>query len=716
MLTQNIQNKINELFDNKTGKVVGVSFGKKIKGGQYTNERSIIFSVSEKLPLHKIPPSELLPSSININGFNYSTDVIKVNTVRAITCDPSCLPTSLGGSGATPSNQTIIRPIQGGVSIGAKNTAIYAGLTLSEWFIGTMGLIAVDVDTQALVGVTNNHVVIKDAFYTTDRSLSGTLESEVGNTVYQDGETGPSAAKAVGQVVRYCPLSLNGNNQVDAALFSLNPAFISMTSSYYIYGLTGQPGALPFASTSDIDNLLVTNPAIYSSGRTTGAKEGLCQLSINSLAQSIGVIGYQLQNVVQSVYFTDLIHFTRQDPTCLYPIYSGDSGSVLIADFGGGNWKIIGLVFAGDDAYNGYACRIDQIASQLNIQAWDGSVKNIIDPSTISYDTVFGATDSKSLLIGSQNYWQIGLTSSPISYHYILSSDVSSQYTACSNGVSGSVTATGSYWGSKDFNNLTTSDILYTNPTLTIPAPASWYANLHIASNYFSPNDGISIQTDSSGVIINRIDCYIPCVAKGTKVLLSNGRHKNIEDIEYSDTLMVWNFDDGKFDKSKPLWIKIPQVSIGYNLIKFSDGSELRTLQKHLGHRIFNIEKGMFTYPMTDDTPIGTHTFNEKGDLITLISKEIINEEIEYYNIITNIHMNLFTNSILTSCRYNNIYPIKDMKFIKDNRELRSRSEFINISDKYYFGLRLSEQKFALSDIEKYMEERDILDIAGELV
>ena len=204
---------------------------------------------------------------------------------------------------------------------------------------------------------------------------------------------------------------------------------------------------------------------------------------------------------------------------------------------------------------------------------------------------------------------------------------------------------------------------------------------------------------------------YIPCLAKGTKVLLSSGEHKLIEDITYEDQLVVWNFDEGRFDFTTPLWIKQPQIHIGHNIITFSDGSVLKTLQTELGHRIFNVEKGMFTYPMTDETPIGTHTFNENGDLITLVSKEIVTDEIEYYNIITDKHMNLFTNSILTSCRYNNIYPIVDMKFVKDDRILRTREEFINVSDEYFEGLRLAEQKSSLNEIEAYVEEREILDV-----
>ena len=181
------------------------------------------------------------------------------------------------------------------------------------------------------------------------------------------------------------------------------------------------------------------------------------------------------------------------------------------------------------------------------------------------------------------------------------------------------------------------------------------------------------------------------CLVAGTKILLSDRTYKNIEDINYEDQLMVWNFDEGKFDSSYPLWIKKPQTAIRYNLLKFSDGSELKTIVQH---RIFNKEMEMFTYTMTEDSPIGTTTFNSFGKEIKLISKEVIDEKVQYYNIITDKHMNLFSNTILTSCKYNNIYPIVDMKFVKDNRIIRDRNEFVNIPDKYIDGLRLCEQTF----------------------
>ena len=190
------------------------------------------------------------------------------------------------------------------------------------------------------------------------------------------------------------------------------------------------------------------------------------------------------------------------------------------------------------------------------------------------------------------------------------------------------------------------------------------------------------------------------CLAKGTLITLENGDGKCIEDITYDDDIKVWDFDNGCFNSAKPLWIKIPEEIKIYNLLTFSDGSILKTINQH---RIFNKELGKFTYPMTDDTPIGTTTFNVKGEEVTLISKEVIKDYIEYYNVRTHYHINLFANGILTSCKFNNIYPIQNMKFVKVSRELRSKDEFKNLHEIYIDGFRLKEQEFLLEDITSYV-------------
>jgi hypothetical protein len=212
--------------------------------------------------------------------------------------------------------------------------------------------------------------------------------------------------------------------------------------------------------------------------------------------------------------------------------------------------------------------------------------------------------------------------------------------------------------------------------------------------------------TNSAGTVYgNVLTLYLPvCLAKGTLISLVHGKKKAIEDIEYNDTIVVWDFDLGDFSEAKPLWIKKAETSNQYNLLKFSDGSSLQTINQH---RIFNKEKGMFTHPMTETTPIGTTTFNDFGKEVTLVSKEVVVEDVAYYSVITNHHMNLFANGILTSCRYNNIYPITDMKFLKEHRPVVPISVYPARIGAYYEGLRLAEQTIPIEDTIAYIDKRE---------
>ena len=180
------------------------------------------------------------------------------------------------------------------------------------------------------------------------------------------------------------------------------------------------------------------------------------------------------------------------------------------------------------------------------------------------------------------------------------------------------------------------------------------------------------------------------CLAEETEITLADKTIKKIEDITYEDELLVWDFDNGCFATAKPLFISKAKVAEEYNSIKFEDGTELKTV---IDHRIFNVDAQKFTYTMNEeDTPIGTRVFKEDGTITRIVERKVVKEEINYYNIITDYHMNLFANGILTSLRLNNLYKIENMKFVKDDRKLWTREEFKNIPDKYFYGLRLAEQ------------------------
>jgi len=183
----------------------------------------------------------------------------------------------------------------------------------------------------------------------------------------------------------------------------------------------------PFASTNEIDNLLVTNPRVYSAGRTTGPKGIMpdCPMIIQSVSATIETIAYpSSQGDSVACKFTDAILFIKppqEDPNnpnpatlCCNPIFSGDSGSFLLADING-TIKIIGLCYAGGGKVNdscflyGYACRIDKVAEQMGIQQWDPQAI-LVDPTSIEFITVAGQSNQKTLTCNNDEYWQVGFT------------------------------------------------------------------------------------------------------------------------------------------------------------------------------------------------------------------------------------------------------------------------------------------------------------------
>ena len=78
-----------------------------------------------------------------------------------------------------------------------------------------------------------------------------------------------------------------------------------------------------------------------------------------------------------------------------------------------------------------------------------------------------------------------------------------------------------------------------------------------------------------------------------------------------------------------------------YNLVKFSNGSEVGFVGPggDIGyHRVFNKEAKAFTHTGVKDTPNGTTTFAQDGTFPTVVSQEIVEKEVKFYNVITDKH------------------------------------------------------------------------------
>lgn len=206
---------------------------------------------------------------------------------------------------------------------------------------------------------------------------------------------------------------------------------------------------------------------------------------------------------------------------------------------------------------------------------------------------------------------------------------------------------------------------------------------------------------------------YYPgiCYAAGTLITLHDGTTKKIEDITYDDDLLVWDFDNGCFTTAKPSWICKAQLSPYYYKITLEDGTQLDLIGSNGDcHRLFNVEQSKFVYGSRFN--LGERTFKQDKSTPKVVSIERVDKEVVYYNMNTKYHINCFINGVLSSCRYNNLYPIKDMKFVKATRAKVPLSAYSNVPAEYYYDLRLGEvevTEFPIEETNDYVQKRIML-------
>jgi len=215
----------------------------------------------------------------------------------------------------------------------------------------------------------------------------------------------------IGIPKRFVPISINGTNKVDGAIFSINSGVFDSSSSSQ--ALLDNSFGMPFCTSNEVNVLSSNNYPIYSVGRTTGPKGTSCPL----VALGVGsiYIEFILQDEYQQVIFSNSIAYRFQDESNL-PVFGGDSGSALIADING-TLKIAGLVYAGngnDDPENpesslGVACRIDDVAEQLNISPWNGSPINTLPSNPKILSIIRPYTDTRTTIVsGGKTFYYVG--------------------------------------------------------------------------------------------------------------------------------------------------------------------------------------------------------------------------------------------------------------------------------------------------------------------
>ena len=193
------------------------------------------------------------------------------------------------------------------------------------------------------------------------------------------------------------------------------------------------------------------------------------------------------------------------------------------------------------------------------------------------------------------------------------------------------------------------------------------------------------------------------CFLKGTDILLADNTTKKIEDLTYDDILKVWDFDEGQLGSAKVCWLTRPGLtSDHYYQLTFDNGTVLKTTGVNSNHRIFSVDQSKFTN--VADAKVGDKVFSIDGTL-TITDVQYVEEECEYYNVMTSGKINCFANGILTSDRYGNLYPIADMKYVKDGRSIRPYSEYETVGiDRYWYdNLRLGENTETVEKSKEYV-------------
>jgi hypothetical protein len=399
---------VDKLLEETPDNIIGVGYGYKSTNGLYTEKKSIVFNVLKKTPLNELSQNDIIPDEIEIDGEVFNTDVVESQINFLNNC-----PTEFSQFLNTPPpNRNKYRPLQGGISL-----TNFSDLSNS---VGTLGFLAVDNETNSLVGVTNNHVVIADAFINSQKNTALSVSSTENDKSIQPGEPNSGGLdNTIGIVKRYKPIYQPPiTNLADVALTTINQNDVT-NLSYRIAGLTGWTQPLQFATTSEIDSLFTDQKLLFSAGRTSGPKgEGVTKLINVEYPTSI-LVPYKKHGYNVFTKWGRVIKFvasastTPQGSICPYPLVGGDSGSALLSEFNGVR-KIIGLCFAGSsDSSNipifGYANRIDDVATAINISPWTGQTVNYSD-TTSQIETIYvdGMSGQEKIVSNGKTFWLAG--------------------------------------------------------------------------------------------------------------------------------------------------------------------------------------------------------------------------------------------------------------------------------------------------------------------
>lgn len=230
MNTDNLELFTFRLFQDFNHVCTAVSIGKKTVENVITDVDAIVFHVNKKQAADKISDEDMIPEIVFIDETPWPTDVIE-NSPYSFLIDPIPI-TGCSGVGLASWTQRHNQQVAAaGVAIGCRRTLP----SRTEEVIGTLGLITIDDNDGTFVGVTCNHVIAGNPFFTSEYQPLQDEGEKIWNDNILADNTGcpvipvfqPNEAdeNQIGCVKRYHPLKCRpGINQGDVGLIAITGA------------------------------------------------------------------------------------------------------------------------------------------------------------------------------------------------------------------------------------------------------------------------------------------------------------------------------------------------------------------------------------------------------------------------------------------------------------------------------------------------------------
>lgn len=133
---------------------------------------------------------------------------------------------------------------------------------------------------------------------------------------------------------------------------------------------------------------------------------------------------------------------------------------------------------------------------------------------------------------------------------------------------------------------------------------------------------------------------YVPCLVKGTKVIMKDGTEVPIERIKPGDKIKTYSINSKKISKAEVAWIQEPRFVNGYYEIKAEDGTILKITGEHPVFIMTNDKKGKFI--IVKKLRIGQKFLNKDNQLVKIINKKYVKSEVKVHNFTVDKFHNFF--------------------------------------------------------------------------